>query len=475
MACLREIRDIGFVRKRLAHYKAQPDHREAALRLEAAFAPTKHELRAGRAASEHPSFVAPLPPADVGTAPDRFITFDQPEAFLQWCSGDWDRIPKLALQDLGYTDVWALVALGALCIKGRTRRPPVRFGGDGTAVRFAHALGLDALAEGEQPRSAEPLRTVALTSLRTREEIEPLADRMAKMVIENADAPDVRLAVRYVLVELLRNVVQHSGDSFGAVTAAQRMDSRQQRKRPMIQLAVADAGVGIPRALQKAHPGLADCRQALERALLPHISGTFDEGLTGSFENAGLGLYVVSEMARQTGGRLLIATTGAALVLDHGMGTHAASPRFLQPLGIGFPGTLVAFELPTDAVEDYYALIKSILSKAESRTPKRVVHRWLRFEPATNGPLRLPLCALRENTVAAADLAVSTISPAVLAKKTVELDFAGMDLCTQSWLHALLFESIRLAWALRVPIHVINADPAVREGLRFLEAYSLGG
>ncbi|MCC6214674.1 MAG: hypothetical protein IT376_07380 [Polyangiaceae bacterium] len=71
--------------------------------------------------------------------------------------------------------------------------------------------------------------------------------------------------------------------------------------------------------------------------------------------------------------------------------------------------------------------------------------------------------------------AFDVIRPAVLAKRTVELDFQGMDLCTQSWLHALLFEPVRLAWALRVPIHVVNADAAVVEGLRFLEAYALGG
>jgi hypothetical protein len=55
------------------------------------------------------------------------------------------------------------------------------------------------------------------------------------------------------------------------------------------------------------------------------------------------------------------------------------------------------------------------------------------------------------------------------------LDFTGLELCTQSWLHPLMYEPVRLAWALRVPIHVIGAQPAVREGLRFLETYALGG
>ena len=55
------------------------------------------------------------------------------------------------------------------------------------------------------------------------------------------------------------------------------------------------------------------------------------------------------------------------------------------------------------------------------------------------------------------------------------LDFRGMRFCTQSYLHALLFEALRLAWAKRVPIYVANVEPAVRSGLELLEDYALGG
>lgn len=180
-------------------------------------------------------------------------------------------------------------------------------------------------------------------------------------------------------------------------------------------------------------------------------------------------------MARQTGGRLLIATTGAALVVQGGSGDTPGSPRFLQPPGTGFPGTLVSFEIPTDAVQDYHALMNRILNKAGERTPKRVSDRWLSFDAAPEGAEIVCLADARENTVAALELGRSVVRPLLLQGRAVALDFQGIDLCTQSWLHALLFEPIRLAWALRVPIHIVNADPAVREGLRFLEAYALGG
>jgi hypothetical protein len=423
------------------------------------------------------SFVAPLPP-DYAEAPEGAIDFENPEPFLNWVAAAWDRIPHLFLDRLKYMDVWAVVALGSLRLAERSRRPPVEqtgLGESGGAARFAHALGLDALSGGRESSFEEPTRTVRLTRVRKASEIEPTARRMASLVITDEGSEDMRRTVQYVLVELLRNVLQHSGDELGAVVAAQGMGVAQHRTRPMIQLAVADAGIGIPRSLYRAHPHLADYRQALERALLPHISGTFEEGLTGSFENAGLGLYMISEMARQTGGRLLIATTGASLVLQSSVVGEPGTPRFLQPHGTGFPGTLVAFEIPTDAVQDYWALNRAILDKARERTPRRVADRWLTFAPAPESAERIILAPARENTPAASELGRTRIRPALLEGRAIELDFADLDLCTQSWLHALLFEPVRLAWAMRVPIHIVNADPAVREGVRFLEAYALGG
>ncbi|WP_437724299.1 ATP-binding protein [Sorangium sp. So ce861] len=380
--------DRGFIRKRLAHYKAQPDHREAALQIEAALERARASVAELVRAPSPAAFEAPLPPA-TAAAPASPITFDDPVPFLTWASADWDHVPEFRLDDLSYTDIWPLVALSCLLFPERNRRPRVDLGGESSAARFAHAIG--------------------------------------------------------------------------------------RRTKPMIELAVADAGIGIPRHLRRSHPHLVDYRQALERALLPHISGTFEEGLTGSFENAGLGLYMISELARQTQGRLLIATTGAALVLQAGEAGKNIGPRFLDPPGIGFPGTLVAFEIPSGAVQNYHAVMQAILNKAKERTPKRASGRWISFSAAPEGAHRVRVFEAREDTLAASRLSVDEIRPRILSNASVELDFDGLDLCTQSWLHALLFEPVRLAWALRVPIHVVGAKPAVQEGLRFLESYALGG
>ncbi|MEZ4301674.1 MAG: ATP-binding protein [Polyangiaceae bacterium] len=479
-AALEELQSLerGFIRRRIVHYKAQPGDREAAERLDEALsgaAPLKPLPPLPEAPPDTVAMLsAPVASGVVRPAPEGAIDFDDPAPFLAWLASDWGRAPTLQFDALAYTDVWSLVAMASLILPERGGIPPIEHRGEGPVARFAHAVGLGAVAGGKEPALHDRSRTVRLTRAHTRKEVEPTADQMASLVIDDAEDHDMRLAIKYVLLELLRNVVQHSKDPLGAVAAAQVMGPAQRRERPMIQLAVADHGVGIPATLRRTHPHLRDDRQALERALLPHISGTFEEGLTGSFENAGLGLYMISELARQTAGRLLIATTGATLVLKPFGPNQPAVPRFLDPPGIGFPGTLVAFEIPSGSVHDYHALMQSILRKAQERTPKRASNRWLSFRPGPPESHRVHVYDAREDTLLAAEICAD-ITARIVKRSAVELDFSGLSLCTQSWLHSLLFEPVRLAWALRVPVNIVGAEPAVQEGLRFLEAYALGG
>ncbi len=70
---------------------------------------------------------------------------------------------------------------------------------------------------------------------------------------------------------------------------------------------------------------------------------------------------------------------------------------------------------------------------------------WLTFAPAPESAERIILAPLRENTPAASELMRTQIRPALLEGRTIEPDFADLDLCPQSWLHALLFEPVRFA------------------------------
>ena len=279
--------------------------------------------------------------------------------------------------------------------------------------------------------------------------------------------------MKYVVVELLRNVIQHSNDELGGVVAAQRMDHQDPSS---LQVAVADAGVGIFEAMIEKHPTLRDHGEALEKALQPHFSGTFEEGLSGSMQNAGLGLFFISEMAKLTGGRLLLASHGASLLLtaDPDAGDNHEM-KFLKPDGLGYPGTLVAFELPHDSVANYDDLIHTIQARARERTPRRAQHHWIRYGRSPANAKAFVVHYTSENTEQAEKFAREQLEPRILRKEAVVLDFLGMEIATQSYLHALLYDALRLAWAKQSFIYVVNASPSVRSGIELIEAYALGG
>ena len=190
----------------------------------------------------------------------------------------------------------------------------------------------------------EPGRTAKLRRLTSFGEIDDAAREISHLLVRNEEERDTRLTVKYVVVELLRNVIQHSTSS-SAGSGGQRMDHQDPSS---LQVAVADAGVGIFDAMIEKHPNLRDHGEALEKALWPHFSGTFEEGLSGSRQNAGLGLFFISEMAKLTGGRLLLASHGASLLLtaDPDAGDNHEM-KFLKPDGLVIPARLSPLNFPT--------------------------------------------------------------------------------------------------------------------------------
>jgi hypothetical protein len=405
------------------------------------------------------------------------ISFDAPDEFLSWLAD----ASSLDLDSLAFAQIWGLVAIGALSHPGREDSLRVLSEGRSSASRFAHAVGLTELLRGDQcDIPLESGRTVRLCRIGEFRAIEPTAREIAKMLIAGTSESDVatRKTLFYVIVELLRNAIQHSGDPLGGVVAAQWMGAPLPgySERPMIQICVADAGMGIQRSLLPRHPGLTDPEESLNKALWPHFSGTFDEGLTGSLQNAGMGLFFIAEMAKLTAGRLLIASRGATLSLvgdRQGLDRHEMS--FLKPKGLGFPGTLVGFELPTDEVQDYDGLMMRIAQRAKERTPRRAIHRWLRFEEPPASARRFLVSVTSEDTVAAQAFSEQHLQPLLVNRTPVSLNFSNFSVCTQSFLHALLFDAVRMAWARHTPVYIEKASPAVKSGLELLESYALGG
>ncbi len=103
------------------------------------------------------------------------------------------------------------------------------------------------------------------------------------------------------------------------------------------------------------------------------------------------------------------------------------------------------------------------------------MYEWFRYDPAPLDAQPFVVQIGVEDTAKALRAAQDTLIPWLMARKVISLDFRNIPICTQSFLHALLYEPLRIAWALRIPVHVENVEPGVRSNLQLLESYALGG
>ncbi len=403
--------------------------------------------------------------------PAAFVLSD-PEEALRWLSSSPS---ELQLSQVGLAEIWGLVAAAVLARKELNAPLVVVDDPASPTARFAQAVGFFSAIEGRgATRRGEPGRTVPLTRVVGFESMDRTAQHIAELLIP-AEHEDTRRTVQYVIVELWRNVVQHSEDKLGGIIAAQLNNKGRSAARPTVQVAVGDGGIGIQNHLLRKHPQLTDSQAAIQRALEPHISGTFEEGETGSRENAGMGLFFIAEMTKLVGGRLLVASRGAAFSLAGDPEHEGLNQVRTFPVHASFPGTVVAFEMPAFEQLDYSAMLETIRARARERTPKRQLNKWLVFGEAPEDAQIFLVRLAGEDTQKAAAFSESELVPRIVARKPIGLDFRGIKVSTQSFVHAWLFEALRIAWARKVKIYILNAEPAVRTIIETLENYALGG
>jgi hypothetical protein len=406
----------------------------------------------------------------------RKLSIEDPGSVLCWLSDSDGK--TIDLDSIQVAHVWGLVGLSCLARQERENHIHVINKLDSNASRFAHAVGITDVIKNKTPESpGEPGRTVKLRRITDFAKVESSASEIATLLFPDVDDADTRKTVQYVVVELLRNVLQHSQDPLGGIAAAQLMQvGPLYSEIPCVQVAVGDCGIGIHHALREKHPDVNDSKVALEKALWPHISGMFEEGLTGSGQNAGMGLFFISEMTKLTGGKLFISSKTDTLFLEADpKDPDRHTLKFLDKSCRSYPGTLVVFELPLGSVADYDSLIDTIRKRARERTPQRAKHSWIRYERLPQDAKHFLVKMTSEDTVAAEKFAQENLIPLIMKRQKIILDFRQVEIATQSYLHALLFETLRLAWAMRTYIYVVNASPSVKSGLDLLQNYALGG
>lgn len=97
--------------------------------------------------------------------------------------------------------------------------------------------------------------------------------------------------IKYVISELVRNVLEHAQTQQGAMVCAQYYKDSN-----TIRIGVADCGVGIYETMRTHHP-VSDDMEAMRLALKPGVTGTTSkEG--GTELNAGAGLFFIKSIAK---------------------------------------------------------------------------------------------------------------------------------------------------------------------------------
>src|SRR3989338_3312658 len=102
--------------------------------------------------------------------------------------------------------------------------------------------------------------------------------------------PDKVDPLKYVITELVRNVLEHAHTQQGAVVSAQYYE-----KSNTIRLGIADTGIGLKESLKIYAP--KDNINAISLALTPGVTGT-TKSIGGTGENAGAGLFFIKSIAK---------------------------------------------------------------------------------------------------------------------------------------------------------------------------------
>ena len=183
--------------------------------------------------------------------------------------------------------------------------------------------------------------------------------------------------IKYIIGELVRNVLEHSLSSDGATVAAQYY-----KKTNRISLGICDTGIGLWKALQIWHPQTDT--DAIQLALTPGISGTTKrEG--GTSENAGAGLFFIKSIAKTTRSNFAIYSGNSAYILkktrpDQKKPILKADPfkdsYILKTDLARFDGTLVAVDISLDTTVEFRQMLDMISDVYDSAIQERRSQRF---------------------------------------------------------------------------------------------------
>lgn len=198
--------------------------------------------------------------------------------------------------------------------------------------------------------------------------------------------PEKTNAIKYIIGELVRNVLEHSCAPEGAIVAAQYY-----KKSNTVRIGICDTGIGIRKSMVENWPEKTKTDlDALKWALMPGISGTTrNEG--GTEDNAGAGLFFTKSIAKTTRNYFMIYSGSAVykLLLSDSrkkspptvLANPSADPHTERNDAPYFKGTLVGIDITLDGKPAFDSLLSSLrdVYSASIRERKKQRYKEPRF------------------------------------------------------------------------------------------------
>jgi anti-sigma regulatory factor (Ser/Thr protein kinase) len=169
--------------------------------------------------------------------------------------------------------------------------------------------------------------------------------------------------IKYVIGELVRNVLEHAFTENGAIVAAQYY-----KKTNRVSIGICDTGIGIWKSMNTYwHP--QNDIEAVKLALTPGITGTTRrEG--GTAENAGAGLFFIKSIAKITRNYFAIYSGPAKYTLLKHRSDIKGLPKLQADptkdrhnetnAAPNFQGTLVTVDISLDETPEFNTLLSKI-------------------------------------------------------------------------------------------------------------------
>lgn len=369
---------------------------------------------------------------------------------------------------------WAVTLFGAYCVwlqEVRDKEIILNYE-EGTFLgSFLERIGLPQLLGYETiPRTIPDQRICPLTRIKSSKEVAPFVAKVMNLVaLEDEEVAD---AVKYALVELLRNVVQHARSKIGGMASAVYFPNTG-----LVDVVVADVGCGVRSALRPSYREINTDLKAVKFALQPHVSGTFHSGAYQSMlDNAGLGLFFIKEIATRSSGGFFL---GSGDMLANLWGAKDGTPnkRYIQSKSGGWRGTFALLQLRRETIGEFDALLakcRDIAAEVRKNRTELAVD-FVDETPDIDGLVIVPVKDFEEDVEAAAEIREHKVLPALDAEKLVVLDFTGIRAATQSFVHALMYRVFRVGKNLETCLTVSGADRATEEAIRAVAAYAAVG